>query len=108
MQTYVDRGVVSGITTLVARHGKLVHWESTGFRDLETQDPLEPNDIFRIYSMTKPVTAVAIMMLVPASLRRIIASTNRDRRSAPSPGRAITTWLGIGSLSAIQTTSACC
>lgn len=64
MQTYVDRGVVSGITTLVARHGKLVHWESTGFRDLETQDPLEPNDIFRIYSMTKPVTAVAIMMLV--------------------------------------------
>ena len=39
MQTYVDRGVVSGITTLVARHGKLVHWESTGFRDLETQDP---------------------------------------------------------------------
>ena len=32
MQTYVDRGVVSGITTLVARHGKMVHWESTGFR----------------------------------------------------------------------------
>ena len=64
IQTYVDRGIVSGITTLVARHGHLAHWESTGFRDLETQDPLDLNDIFRIYSMTKPVTSVAVMMLV--------------------------------------------
>lgn len=64
MQRYVDDGSVSGIVTMVARSGQLVHWEAVGFRDLESQDPLEPNDIFRIYSMTKPVTSVAVMMLV--------------------------------------------
>lgn len=64
MQRYVDEGKVAGIVTMVARRGHLVHWEAVGFRDLESQDALEPNDIFRIYSMTKPVTSVAVMMLV--------------------------------------------
>ena len=64
MQRYVDEGRVGGIVTMVARRGHLVHWDAVGFRDLESQDPLEANDIFRIYSMTKPITSVAVMMLV--------------------------------------------
>ncbi len=64
MQRYVDEGRVGGIVTMVARRGHLVHWDAVGFRDLESRDPLEPNDIFRIYSMTKPITSVAVMMLV--------------------------------------------
>ena len=64
MQRYVDEGRVGGIVTAVARRGRLVHWNAVGFRDLESRDPLEPNDIFRIYSMTKPITSVAVMMLV--------------------------------------------
>ncbi len=64
MQRYVDEGRVGGIVTLVARRGHLVHWNAVGFRDLESGDPLEPNDIFRIQSMTKPITSVAVMMLV--------------------------------------------
>ena len=64
MQRYVDEGRVGGIVTLVARRGRLVHWNAVGFRDLESGDPLEPNDIFRIQSMTKPITSVAVMMLV--------------------------------------------
>ncbi|MFQ5349835.1 MAG: serine hydrolase domain-containing protein, partial [Thermoanaerobaculia bacterium] len=50
--------------TMVARGGHIVHWEAVGMRDIEAADPLEPDDIFRIYSMTKPVTSVAVMMLV--------------------------------------------
>ena len=64
MQRYVDDGRVGGIVTMVARRGHLVHWNAVGFRDIESGDPLEPNDIFRIFSMTKPITSVAVMMLV--------------------------------------------
>ncbi len=68
MQRYVDDGRVGGIVTMVARRGRLVHWDAVGFRDIESQDPLEANDIFRIHSMTKPVTSVAVMMLVEDGL----------------------------------------
>ncbi len=64
MQAYVDDGRAAGVMTLVARRGQVVYWDAVGLRDLEAGDPLEPNDIFRIYSMTKPITSVAIMMLV--------------------------------------------
>ena len=64
MQAYVDDGRAAGVMTLVARRGQVVHWDAVGLRDLEAGDPLEPNDIFRIYSMTKPITSVATMMLV--------------------------------------------
>ena len=48
---------------MILRRGRIVFHESWGFRDLETRDPLESDDIFRICSMTKPVTSVAVMML---------------------------------------------
>ena len=64
MQSYVDDGRLAGVMTLVARRGQVVHWEATGMRDAAAGDPLEPNDIFRIYSMTKPLTSVAVMILV--------------------------------------------
>lgn len=64
MQRYVDDGLTGGIVTMVARRGLLVHWETVGFRNIERQEPLQPNDIVRICSMTKPITSVAVMMLV--------------------------------------------
>ena len=63
MREFLDQGGTAGIMTMVARRGEIVHWDAQGWRVLD-EDPLEPNDIFRIYSMTKPVTSVAIMMLV--------------------------------------------
>jgi CubicO group peptidase (beta-lactamase class C family) len=63
MQGYVDRGEVSGISTAVIRHGKIVHMESVGLRDIERKLPMTRDTIFRIYSMTKPVTSVAVMIL---------------------------------------------
>ena len=64
MQSYVDDGRLAGVMTLVARRGQVVHWEATGMRAAAAGDPLEPDDIFRIYSMTKPLTSVAVMILV--------------------------------------------
>lgn len=64
MQAYVDDGRLVGVMTMVARHGQVVHWETVGMRDREAGDPLDPDDLFRIYSMTKPVTTVAAMILV--------------------------------------------
>jgi len=63
MQKYVDGGRLPGATTLVARHGKVVFCETRGYGDLEGKKPLTLDSILRFYSMTKPITAVAIMML---------------------------------------------
>ena len=63
MEGMIDEERTGGIMTLVAREGTIVHWEANGWRVLD-EDPLEPNDVFRIYSMTKPVTSVAAMILV--------------------------------------------
>jgi CubicO group peptidase (beta-lactamase class C family) len=63
MQAYVDSGNFAGITTLLARRGKVVHFEHCGVRDLAGQEPLDSSTIFRIYSMTKPIVCTALMTL---------------------------------------------
>ncbi len=63
MQRYVDRKDVPGVVTLVARHGRVVHFEALGYRDVEGKSPMTGDAIFRIASMTKPITSVAAMML---------------------------------------------
>ena len=62
-QRAVDEGRHAGFVTMVARHGKIVHFASVGNYGIENDKPLEKDTLFRIYSMTKPVTAVAMMML---------------------------------------------
>jgi CubicO group peptidase (beta-lactamase class C family) len=64
MQSYVDLGVFAGISTLVARKGQVAHLGTFGWQDLETRQPITEHTIFRIYSMTKPITSAAVMMLV--------------------------------------------
>lgn len=62
-QSYLDDNKIAGIQTLVARKGKVVHFETNGYADIDSKKKLEANSIFRIYSMTKPITSVALMML---------------------------------------------
>lgn len=62
-QRYVDDGKIVGLLTAVARDGRIVHTSAVGNKGLEDSRPLEMDDLFRIYSMTKPITAVAIMKL---------------------------------------------
>ncbi len=63
MQRYIDEGLVPGTVTLVARHGKVVHFEAQGFMDVDAKTPMRKDAMFRIASMTKPITSVALMML---------------------------------------------
>ena len=56
-------GYLGGVT-LIARDGKIVDWRAYGHRDLARRSPMDKDSIFRIYSMTKTVTSVAVLMLV--------------------------------------------
>ncbi len=63
MQGTVDRKELPGAVTILARHGKVIDYRVYGFKDLESGAKLEKDSIFRDFSMTKPVTAVAMMIL---------------------------------------------
>ena len=63
MQDLVDKKHLAGIVTLVARHGKVVQHKAYGMQNLESGVPMKLDTIARIYSMTKPVAGVAMMML---------------------------------------------
>ncbi len=63
IQEYVDRDQIAGAVTLVARHGKIAHLGTYGMANIEADKPMQANTIFRIASMTKPITSVAVMML---------------------------------------------
>ena len=61
---YVDTGRLPGILTMICRRGSVAHLGMAGHIDLERRKPMREDAIFRIYSMSKPITAVALMMLV--------------------------------------------
>ncbi len=63
VQEYIDNGLIPGAVGLVARDGKIVYHKAFGMRDIEDNDPMEKDDIFRIASMSKAITSVAVMML---------------------------------------------
>ena len=63
MRRWVDSGRLPGLLVAVVRDDRLVWFETCGFRDVEQARPVEPDTIYRIYSMTKPITTVAALML---------------------------------------------
>ena len=63
METHVAQQKIAGGVTLLARHGKIAHLGVYGMMDVEAEKPMTPDTIFRIASMTKPITSVAVMML---------------------------------------------
>ncbi|HEX5454153.1 MAG TPA: serine hydrolase domain-containing protein [Stellaceae bacterium] len=65
---YVDAGYLPGLLTYVWRRGQFVHTGKCGHMDIERNKPMREDAIFRIYSMSKPITAVALMMLVEEGL----------------------------------------
>ena len=64
MKEFVAAGTISGVVTIVARHGKVVEFDAVGLRDIESNAPMQKDSLFRIASLTKPVTCAAIMALV--------------------------------------------
>ena len=63
MRKLIDEEKIPGTVSLVARKGKVVHFEANGLRDVERELPMERDTIFRLYSQTKPVTGAAVMIL---------------------------------------------
>lgn len=63
LSQYVDAGKIAGCVVLVAHRGEVVHWSALGMMDRERQVPIQRDSIFRIYSMSKPITSVAMMQL---------------------------------------------
>jgi CubicO group peptidase (beta-lactamase class C family) len=62
-RSFVDQGRLSGVVTMLSRHGKVVDVTVQGKKDIRKPDPMQADSIFRIASMTKPITGVAMMML---------------------------------------------
>src|SRR5437588_8597067 len=62
-QSEVDKGAIPGAVLVVARNGKMVYGHAVGFQDRENKTQMKPDTMFRIFSMTKPITSVAGMML---------------------------------------------
>lgn len=63
IQTHIDRGIIAGAVMVVARHGRICHRVAQGHRDIASGAPAGIDDLFRIFSMTKPVTAAAMLLL---------------------------------------------
>src|SRR5438046_8496044 len=72
MKEQVDKGILPGAVTFVARRGTIVHYETHGFLDAQKTKPMTRDALFRLASMTKPIVTVAAMMLV---------EQGRDRKS---------------------------
>src|SRR4051812_34307348 len=64
LQSVVDSGELAGIVTLTSRQGEIVQSEAIGWRDIETHSPMRPDTLFRIASMSKPITSVAALILL--------------------------------------------
>jgi CubicO group peptidase (beta-lactamase class C family) len=71
IQRHIDAGEISGAVTLVARRGRLVHLEAHGLMDIESKRPMQTDAIFRIASMSKPITGVAVMMMLEEGKLRL-------------------------------------
>ncbi len=101
LQKYIDKKWVPNLVTLVARHGKLVHFDARGYTDFESMKPVNKDTIFRLYSNSKPVAGVVTMMLceegklglddaiyryIPSFRNQMVVATKVDK---PEPNAAV-------------------
>ena len=63
LRAHVESGDIAGVVAAVARRGKIIYFEALGQRDLASGDAMPPDGIFRLYSMTRPITSTAVMLL---------------------------------------------
>jgi CubicO group peptidase (beta-lactamase class C family) len=77
-QAEVDKRAIPGATVLISRDGKVVYLDALGYQDREKSMPMKPDAIFRIASMTKPFTSVAVMMLAEEGNLDLIRDDGSD------------------------------
>jgi CubicO group peptidase (beta-lactamase class C family) len=98
LQSFITRNQTPNFVTMVAREGKIVHFEAQGYSDIETKKPVTKDTIYRLYSDTKPITGVAALILceegllslndpvskyIPAFKNPVVATTTRVRPGPP-------------------------
>ena len=96
IQRHVDAKDISGAVTLVARKGRIAHYEAHGLMDLEAKKPMPKDGHFRLASMSKPITGAAVMMLVEEGKIRLSDPVSRfipefkstNKVAVPKPGAA--------------------
>ena len=95
VQRQIDAGAVPGAVTLVARRGRIVHFEAHGLNDVEAKKAMPKDAIFRLASMSKPITAVAVMMMIEEGkvrlsdpVSRFIPEFKQATVAVPKPGAA--------------------
>jgi CubicO group peptidase (beta-lactamase class C family) len=94
VQRHIDAKELSGVVTLVARKGRVVHFEAQGLMDLESKRPMPKDGIFRLASMSKPITGAAVMMLIEEGKIRLTDPVSRfipefknlNKVAVPKPG----------------------
>ena len=77
VQRYIESNQISGAVTVVSRRGKIARFEAQGLMDLESRTPMRKDAVFRMASMTKPVTGVAILMLMEEGQLRLTDPVSR-------------------------------
>jgi CubicO group peptidase (beta-lactamase class C family) len=77
IQTDVDKGIVPGAVVMVLRKGKIAYYEAFGYRDREKKIPMTRDSIFRLASMTKPFTSLAIMLLAEEGKIQLVYPVSR-------------------------------
>src|SRR5438132_6598824 len=77
IQRYIDNHQISGAVTVVARRGRVTHFEAQGLMDIESKTAMRKDAIFRMASMSKPVTGVAILMLLEEGRLRLTDPVSR-------------------------------
>ena len=84
LRRYVDSGRLPGTLVAVCRRSKIAHVYSYGIRDVASQTPMAPDTIVRLFSMTKPVTSVAAMMLYEEGAFDLLIRSPRSSRRSPT------------------------
>jgi len=94
IQRHIDAGDVAGAVTLVARRGRIAHFEAHGLMDLSSRKPMTNDAVFRLASMSKPVTAVAVLMLFEEGKIRLNDPVSKFIPEFKNPKVAIANWEG--------------
>lgn len=107
VQRHITEGRITGAVTLVARRGQIAYFEAQGLMDREAKTPMRKDAIFRIASMSKPITGVAVMMLVEEGKIRLTDPVSRfipefqdTKVAVPKAGAAPAVAVGSGQLAA--------
>src|SRR5450755_4507240 len=93
IQRHIDAGEISSAVTLVARRGQVVHFEAHGLMDIDAKRPMQKDAIFRIASMSKPITGVAVMMMLEEGKLRLGDRVSKFLPEFKDPKVAVDSYL---------------